>query len=171
MWKTKPQKWQNLIIINVPLQIKSCNSRRTHGTPLAFHFYGQIIANNLQFTRPHKIRFLSNKTLWLLHLSFFLNQLHVDSMESWLFECYKIFVKCRNTFLDLVLGRRWWSLQTYKNATLTKSFEKLKDFFVFNCLKKYFLSPVVSRWEVAACPNILEHEKIPVFVFSPGPLN
>ena len=94
MWKTKPQKWQNLIIINVPLQIKSCNSRRTHGTPLAFHFYGQIIANNLQFTRPHKIRF-SSQILWLLHFSSFLNQLSVNSMESWLFECYKIFVKCR----------------------------------------------------------------------------
>ena len=56
-------------------------------------------------------------------------------------------------------------------ASLTKSNEKLKDFSSSTVWKNIFLSPVVSRWEVAACPNILEHEKIPVFVFSPGPLN
>ena len=33
-----------------------------------------------------------------------------------------------------------------------------------------FLSCVLSRWEVAGCPNKVEQEKIPVFVFSPGPL-
>ena len=53
-----------------------------------------------------------------------------------------------------------------KSKTLFQSFFFYTTFFSNNL--SLFLSRAVGRLEVAACPNILQPEKIPSFVFSPS---